>query len=291
MRCSLALPAASQANPTQHDNRRPIYAIAHRVLTPSAVRAAISHGANALEIDLTAWNFEWWADHDGKICSAGAMARELFQYIAKQRQNGENVLFVWLDIKNPDYCGRGRWCSIEGLRMMVRDILEPVNVRVLYGFFETANSRGYRVIRECLDANEAICLSGETDEVLQLYETTGESISVSQRIMDYGGVNLAEDFGNCHEEDHFTCTELRQGSQARDHGRLGKVMGWTSDDGDTQWVHKLLGEAEVDGIIYDLQRSGYKDTAETRDAYQDIAAFVDSHSDTLRMAGKNDVPW
>ncbi|KAL3480426.1 hypothetical protein BJX99DRAFT_266865, partial [Aspergillus californicus] len=276
--------------PTSYQTLRPTYAIAHRVLRPEAVTAALSHGANALEIDLTAWDTEWWADHDGTAHSAGATARTLFQTIASQRQNGQNIIFVWLDIKNPDHCkGADRGCSIEALRDLVRETLEPAGVKALYGFFQTETSDGFTVMRETLGGNEAIVLSGTAGEVVGLYDDTG--ISARQRIMDYGYSRLDQGFGNCHELSYYTCAELREGGGLREDGRLGKVMGWTSTRGDTQRVDLLLQGAEVDGVIYGFQSEDYADDAVPKAAFQDIQDFVDAHSDTRRMANVEDAPW
>ncbi|KAL2870715.1 glycerophosphodiester phosphodiesterase family protein [Aspergillus lucknowensis] len=273
--------------------QRPIYAIAHRVLRPEAVTAALSHGANAIEVDLTAQSDGWWADHDGTGDSAGTTARELFELIAHERQNGQNVIFVWLDIKNPDECGEEeRSCSIEGLRDLVREILEPAQVRALYGFFQQEDSRGLSVMRETLDSNEAIALSGPVSDVLDLY-AQGTSVHPHQRIMDYGNPQLDEGFGSCHEvdPDNFICPELRDGSTMRDWGRLGKTFGWTSTEGDSAKVFMLLRASRADGVIYGFQEDDYADDPVTRAAFQDILGFVNDHSTTHRMATIGDAPW
>ncbi|KAE8156222.1 hypothetical protein BDV40DRAFT_306295 [Aspergillus tamarii] len=264
--------------------QRPIYAIAHRVLRKEAVTAALSHGANALEVDLTAWYFDWWADHDGKLFSAGSTARELFQFIAQQRWiNNYNISFVWLDIKNPDFCRRNRRCSIEALRDLARETLEPAGIRVLYGFFQTAESRGFKVIRDSLNPNEAIVLSGETNTILHLYNSTGSGIPVQQMAMDFGdswlrkGVDLYP--------------ELRYGSWKRDQGKLGKVFSWTSAQGDTEMVRYLLREAGIDGLIYGYQTDEYNDKSGPKSALKDIVDFVETHSNTHRMATEDDAPW
>lgn len=286
----ISLVAMCSAEAAQFETKRPIYAIAHRVLKPSDVTAALSHGANALEIDLTAWDFQWWANHDGTFGSVKASAIELFEFIAQQRYSGQNIAFVWLDIKNPDSCSIFWPCSIEGLRDLVRQTLEPAGVRALYGFFESENSHGYKVIRDSLNTNEAVCLSGPVGKVLDLYNTTAKDIPARQRIMDYGDARLDKEFGNC-QGNGGTCSELRQGSEDRDRGELGKVFGWTSAEGDTELVNKLLGEAGVDGIIYGFQSTEYKDESGPRAASQDIIDFVNSHPDTHRIAGQNDAPW
>ncbi|KAA8648495.1 hypothetical protein EYZ11_002024 [Aspergillus tanneri] len=282
---SLIGSVASYIKPAQ----RPIYAIAHRVLRTEGLQAAISHGANALEVDLTAWYNGWWADHDGSIFRYGDPARKLFDEIAQQRQQGHDITFVWLDIKDPDYCRRGA-CSIEALRDLVRETLEPAGVRVLYGFFETEQSRGYKIIRDSLNSNEAIALSGRANAVLEWYENTGASIPVNQRIMDYGATQLNYDIGSCYEDRYYTCTELKQGSKARDQGKLGKVFGWTSAAGDLMLLHHLL-EVGGDGMIYGFGANEYKDDRRTKYAFQEITWIVSNHSDTLRMATANDAPW
>jgi hypothetical protein len=265
------------------DKQRSIYAIAHRVLRAEAVTAALSHGANALEIDLTAWYFGWWADHDGTLFSAGATARDIFKSIALKKRDGCDLSFVWLDIKNPDFCRTGRACSIEALRDLAREILEPAGIRVLYGFFQTAGSRGYKVITDTLNANEAVVLSGETNRVLNWYNGTSATVPVKQRVMDFGYSWLNQGFD--------LYPELRYGAWERDQGELGKVFSWTSAEGDTEIVNYLLREAAIDGFIYGYQTSEYKEEGGPKSALQDIVDFVHAHPDTHRMATSDDVPW
>ncbi|KAL9032078.1 MAG: hypothetical protein Q9214_008120, partial [Letrouitia sp. 1 TL-2023] len=144
-------------------HRRPLYVIAHKVLTENGVDVALKHGANALEMDMTAWNEGWWADHDHKPHSRHRDARDLFKHVAKRRKEGQNIQFVWLDIKNPDYCDLDdkKWvvCSIKGLRKLAREILEPAGVKVLYGFMKSGR-KAFKHVRDHLNANEAINYDG-----------------------------------------------------------------------------------------------------------------------------------
>ncbi|KAF5860132.1 hypothetical protein ETB97_001990 [Aspergillus alliaceus] len=222
----------------------------------------------------------------------GATARELFEFIAEQQKSGKQISFVWLDIKSPDKCSEGEACSIEALRDLVRETLEPVGIRVLYGFFETEDSEGYESILKTLNQNEAVCLSGFAKDIFELYDTTAQALPVSQRIMDYGHVNIRKNFGDCHERGGKTCSELRVGGRTyRENGHFGKVMAWTSTEGDAHYVQDLLLVAAVDGIIYGNRMHDYKDEARTRAALQDILDFVNANPDTHRMATADDAPW
>src|SRR4051794_13035771 len=49
---------------TQDNGPQPFYLIAHRVLTTQGIYDALSHGANAIELDVSATKQEWYADHD-----------------------------------------------------------------------------------------------------------------------------------------------------------------------------------------------------------------------------------
>lgn len=118
-------------------SQKPIYAIAHRVLTAQGVKDAFANGANAIETDMTAWRDGWYADHDGTLTSYGDKVEVLFKAIADEKRNGKPVTFVWLDLKNPDYCdpnsNKWRHCSIAALQDLARSILQPAGIRVLYG--------------------------------------------------------------------------------------------------------------------------------------------------------------
>lgn len=270
------------------EDRRPIYAIAHMVITIQGMKDAIKNGANSFEIDLTASD-KWWADHDNSGDSAGDTAENLFKAVADEREAGMDIPFVWLDIKNPDECAGGdKNCGIEKLRGMSREILEPAGVRVLYGFYRTENSHAYGVISKSLNDNEAVVLSGEADEVLEMYP--GSSVSKKQRIMDYGYTQLEVEFGNCKEDSYYTCTELRQAAGMRDQGEFGKVLSWTSTVGDSSIVADLLGKAGIDGIIYGFEVTPYYDHEDSRAAAKDITDWV-ANSDKHHMATNLDVPW
>ncbi|KMU75724.1 phospholipase D [Coccidioides immitis RMSCC 3703] len=245
--------------PRQAANQRPIYAIAHRVLTAQGI-----------------------ADS----------AVTMFETIVEEHKKGKDVTFVWLDMKNPDYCEPRLNCSIEALRNLARKTLEPEGIRVLFGFYKAEKSRALKVIREKLNPYEAVSLSGKASAVLKEYEgKVASGIPVAQRVMDYGYYNLRFEFGGCHEGGYYTCTELRQGAQLRDEGKLGKVYGWTSSSGQVDLVNQLLGTAGVDGIIYGFEMTYYYDDVLTWRAALDILTWVKEHGNTHRMATRADPPW
>ncbi|POR33147.1 Uncharacterized protein TPAR_06659 [Tolypocladium paradoxum] len=272
--------------------RRPLYVIAHRVLTIHGVKAALSQGANALEIDVTPWPSGWWADHDGSATSAGDTVEKMFQAIAEQRRAGENVIFVWLDIKSPNWCDprqpKTRHCSVIALQEQARRILEPADVRVLYGFYGGAASGvGYDFICDDLDENEAINLNGEALQLEERFESSGIS-DLKQRVMSYGDNDLSLDFGNCYEAGYYTCTELRQASRSK---MFGQVYGWTLAAGQKKYSDLLLGDAHVDGIIYGFRGTIFHDHKDTRAAFQDIKNWVDEHPKRRYLATAKDSPW
>lgn len=197
---------------------------------------------------------------------------------------------MWLDIKNPDWCNpadaKWRHCSIDGLRDLARELLEPHGVRVLYGFYD-AKGNAYKSIRNGLNGNEAIKLNGKAREVQQ-YFTSGGPAERSKRVMSYGYFNLPFQFGECKEDGFYTCTEL---CQAATSGAFGKVFGWTSAEGQGWYVDRLLNEAGIDGLIYGFKATHYHDDKGTRAAAQDILRWVDNHVDRRYRAAQHHSPW
>lgn len=268
---------------------KPFYVIAHRVLTTEGIKIALKDGANALEIDMYAWAMGWWADHDGTPLSSGDTAREMFETIAQEREAGQTVTFVWLDIKNPDWCdptnSNWRHCSIDALRDLAREILIPAGVRVLYGFDKVGNA--YKSIRDNLNDMEALNMNGAAKEVQREFTTNGPA-DKSKRVMSYGYYDLPFEFGDCKEKKYYTCTELRQAVES---DAFGKVFGWTSSNSQSWYVDKLLGEARVDGIIYGRKAKSYKEDKDAVEAAQDILRWLEHHKDRRYRAGQDDSPW
>ena len=273
---------------------RPFYMIGHRVLVKQGVYDAIKNGANAVEIDMTAdRNGGWWADHDNVPGSRGDAARTMFEAIAGARKAGKNITFVWLDLKNPDFCfpydRNLRHCSILALRDLAREILEPLDVRVLYGFDKkTMKGNAWQIIRNSMTGNEALNGNGMSADVIKAFINGATPVQLSQRIMSYGYFSLGTEFGNCEERGYNTCTELRQAVASR---QFGKVFGWTSSRGQADLVDKLLGRAGIDGLIYGKPFNMYKDDEACRAAAQDVIRWVENHPDLAYFATNSDPPW
>ncbi|KAI1910260.1 hypothetical protein LOZ12_002051 [Ophidiomyces ophidiicola] len=270
-----------QGQPTS----RALYFIAHRVLTRNGVRAALSHGANAIEVDLTAWRNGWWADHDGNIFSRADRAEAVFNEIATQRKNGAGVTFVWLDIKNPNYAETGI-SSVSYLRELARKHLEPVGVRVLFGFSKVSTGRtkkAFDIVRDGLNKNEAMCIWDQSAKTLAFYKQEAKNIPTRQKMLDNGFFHLGfrpSVFG-----------DLRKASESRDRGEVAKIFGWNISFGQRRYAERLLGESRVDGLIYGYTAWNYNNSRFTRAMIGYLTGWLKEHSKTHHLATKDEFPW
>ncbi|MBW1598401.1 phospholipase [Streptomyces sp. JJ38] len=283
--------------------QRPTWAIAHRVLTTGGVTAALAHGANALEIDATAWRDGWWADHDGTLTSYGDSMTDMFDQVTEEHGAGRHVSFVWLDIKNPDWCDSDdpewRHCSVAALRDLAREKLESAGIRVLYGFYGKEGGAGWKEALGDLNPREAVSFSGDYPEVRDGFAEHGPNVPADQRVMDSGLFAMALKFDDIREA-------LESGGRARDAGELARTVGWTVGEGDGERAAVLLdtadGKAAVDGLIYGRRLSCYPDgdsglrgcgtdDSGVRESLSYITDFVDAHPDTRRMATPQDIPF
>ncbi|HEY5804021.1 MAG TPA: hypothetical protein VIT90_10055 [Lysobacter sp.] len=273
--------------------QRPVWAIAHRVLTTGGVSDAIRHGSNAIEIDLTAWKDGWWADHDGIPTSKGDTAAAMFEQIARERRAGKTISFVWLDIKNPDYCrsSRAKWrhCSVAALRDLARRTLQPVGVKVLYGFYgrKVVGGTGWNDVVPHFIDGEAVALNGEYRQVREQFDR--HYVPSNRRVMDYGYFNIPFQFGNCREPGYFTCTEIRQGAEATRAGEFARTFSWTTTARSTGQAQLLLDNG-ADGLIHGFKATYYYDHEDTRKAARDILDHVRA-TPHLRMATMDDRPF
>jgi sphingomyelin phosphodiesterase D len=270
--------APTQVPATMDSARRPFFAIAHRVLKDYGIRSALSHGANAIEIDMTAFSSGWWAKHDF-FSKAGDSAEKMFQTVAEERQAGKNIIFVWLDLKNPDYePDASKRASVEGLRRLAREILQPVGVKVLYGFYKsTTGKRAYDSIRGGLNANEALNVDGG----VAMVEKELQSLPRGQRVYSNGFFDLATMFEG----------PLANLTAASKSGSFGKVFGWTlANHNDKTKVARLVNDAHVDGLIYGFKHTHYYDDKDTKAAFDDIIRTLQA-GDRYRLANINDDPW
>ncbi|MFJ9175342.1 phospholipase [Streptomyces sp. NPDC102360] len=297
--------AASRGGaPAEESGRqRPTWAIAHRVLTTQGVTAALRDGANALEVDATAWKEGWRADHDGTLTSYGDTMAAMFDQVAKEHRAGRQVSFVWLDMKNPDWCESSdpdrKQCSAAALRDLARAKLESQGIRVLYGFYGTEGGSGWKDVTGSLTSKEGVAYSGTYADVRGGYAEHGAAIARNQRVMDDGLFSMALKFGGIREE-------LEAGGRARDRGELARTVGWTVGTGDRERTETLLadsaGGAAVDALIYGNRMSCYPDGVSgpkgcgtndsgVREPLSYIQDYVEAHPNTRRMATSRDVPF
>ncbi|WP_405443882.1 phospholipase [Streptomyces avidinii] len=287
------------------DQRRPIYAVAHRVNTLDGVDAALRHGANSIEIDVCAWwnPNEWRAYHD---CSSAGDNRlgpgfdSMIDRILSHAGSGRRPALVWLDIKDPNYCGEreNRGCSVAGLRDKAQR-LTAAGIPVLYGFYEyhggstpDVGGRGWKSLEGRLGALEGITTTGTRDRVRDAFDRSGSGFPAGRRVMDYGDSDITKGFGNCTEPTYYTCAELKKGAGDRDAGQLAATLSWTTTYNDPWYVDKLLGEGRVDGIIAGYGAftgvREYDDSWQCANAVGLVRDWVNRHSGTHRMAGPGD---
>ncbi|WP_331738158.1 glycerophosphodiester phosphodiesterase family protein [Streptomyces sp. NBC_01276] len=287
------------------DQRHPVYAIAHRVDTLAGVDAALKHGANGIEMDVCAWwnPNEWRAYHD---CSSAGDNRlgpsfdSMVDRIVSNANAGRRLSLVWLDIKDPNYCGEqeNRGCSVAGLRDKAQR-LTAAGIQVLYGFYEyhgggtpDVGGRGWKSLEGRLGSLEGITSTGTRDQVQGAFNRSGSGFPAGHRVMDYGDSDITKGFGNCTEASYNTCAELKKGAGDRDAGRLAATLSWTTTYNDPWYVDKLLGDGRVDGIIAGYGAftgvREYDDSWQCANAVNLVRDWVNRHGGTHRMATAGD---
>jgi sphingomyelin phosphodiesterase D len=271
---------------------RPVYAIAHRVLMTTGVWDALNDGANALEIDMTPSEEGWYAQHDFGWWSRGDTAETMFQTIAEAATQGRDVTFVWLDLKGaddylPEHGPDSKKGTIQALRELAAKYLEPVGVKVLYGF-RTGDEKALTTIASSIKGFEAVNMNGVAQKCLKVFSNKAASVDNAKLVMSYGYAFLSRQFGNCHEDGFNTCTELRK---AHEMNKFGKVFGWTSLQGQAEYVHKLFEEAGVDGMIYGRRANHYVSSDDTKEAAADILNWMRGHAETHHIATMADTLW
>ncbi|KAF2493581.1 hypothetical protein BU16DRAFT_551386 [Lophium mytilinum] len=242
---------------------------------------ALNNGANALEIDMMPNKHGWNAQHDEDAAARGDTAELMFKTIAEARSQGRTVTFVWLDLKSPD------WLHCQALRDLAAKHLEPVGVKVLYGFYN-GKEKALASTAPTLKSFEAINMNGEAQECLDAFNKVASNVDRPKLIMSYGYYALSAGFGNCHEKGYKTCTELRKGHETNEFGR---VFGWTSLQGHAWYVDKLFAEAGVDGMIYGRKHNHYVSGDATKEAAADILNWAKHNPQTHHIATLADAPW
>ena len=274
---------------------RPFYAIAHRVLNIEGVDAAIRDGANALEIDFTAWRKgsgapNWWADHDGTPTSWEAKAEDILAHIAKRHGEGRNILWVWFDIKNPNKCDardpKEYRCSIQYLQDLARQYLRPRGIRVLYGLATDSDVKkgAYAsLIERGLDPVEAMGIEGDYEEVDRLFNRYGSTTPIRQRVMTRGLFNW----------DLTISKILRQVKLASQSGKFGRSIAWTmvNMDSNRDNIRKLITDSKGDGLIYGGILS-YQDGPLSKAPLAHIKKVVEELPEVhMAQVSNGDWPW
>lgn len=137
-------------------------------------------------------------------------------------------------------------------------------------------------MKKSLNENEALNINGKADDFQAAFAQDKDLVPKQKQIMSYGYFNLGFQFDT-------TRNELKKAAESH---TFGKVFGWTLANHDSKtYVDQLMGDADVDGLIYGFKATHYYDHVDTRGAFNDIKNWVEKHSDTHRLAAKDDLLW
>lgn len=294
--------APTDSVPVEKRDTRYIYAIAHKILSRKALKAALDDGSNALEFDLTAWKngdktgngakvSQWWLDHNGDGKTYGEPAEQVFAEVARMRGQGKTISFIIHDIKHVSdgYCAIDSDCGIQKLMSLSREYFQPHSIRTIYGFTtKDVDTEIFEYVSKNLNEYEAVRITGKTNDVLDGFARI--SIPEEKKIIDNGRTKMSEKFGDCDsKKSKDTCPQLVQAVKAKDEGKFGKVWAWTAGSADSKYVRTLLDRG-VDGIVYGYAMAEYDDAKALEKIPRSIKDWVESHSG-VRMAGQLDPPW
>ncbi|PHH81793.1 hypothetical protein CDD82_7835 [Ophiocordyceps australis] len=264
--------------------QRPIYIIANSVLESQNIAVALDHGANAIEIDVTAWGTTWWADRSGNSFSWGDSVEEMFKTIAQLVKAGRYIGFVWLQIQNPNYCkaSEQRSCSVGGLRDLVHRHLWRIPVPVLYAFprnFYSSEDSGALEVTENLLPYEAVAFDGHSQPVQLTFGQLGPG-DERKRVMTDGYFDWATGFWPWRDE----ISDFVKGQAFQ------RVFGWTYAGGRPHLLDAMM-DTGIDGIVYGFKHTAYYEHEWVRRAAQEVREWIYRHPYRARVATKGDVPW
>ena len=265
--------------------------IAHKRLTTQGVDDAILNGANAVEMDLTAYQEGWWAQHTGETWHDPLGT--LFDHIASKKDEGANIQWVWLDIKTPDAFGViDGFGFIQGLQKLVRDKVLPHGVTALYGF-AVGSSPASTFVKQSLTSPEAINYDGSNDDRSQNVTPKQsikslQDVAITRRVSLYGWDYLKNSFGDCFESDFYTCTKLRQTKTSKNWATvLGQIA--ITETSDTNFVNNLFNNAKVDGKINGYSRDMYHNSTDSIAAAKEIQDWIQAHNTDVKLT--DPMPW
>lgn len=172
-------------------------------------------------------------------------------------------------------------CSVTALRDLAREILQPVGVRALYGFYSTNyNYNTYGRIANNLNSNEAVNLDGKLSWAQQGFDSAGPG-DRSRRVYSSGDLIIRNGFAE----------RVADLTEAASSGKFAKVFSWTAASGDSAYVKQLVDQIKVDGIIYGYSGANYDNSASVQTAFNDVTSAVKAASGQYHLATTKDNPW
>ncbi|MBW3085440.1 Phospholipase D [Austwickia sp. TVS 96-490-7B] len=280
-------PAPPADKPTTPSGPKPIFAVEQRARYPKDIDEAIKNGANAIQIQVDAHRKHgWYATTARRGGRRGESVEGMLKHVAKLRQEGKTINFVWLDLRRAVPC-KTDVCKASILRDLARTHVQKHGVRVIYGFNDGYGQRSWHALTQGLNDKEAISVHHYTSDALGIYAKHGKHIKPQQRIIDYG----VEEIGNCTTPNKTICYQLKQADAARKRGELGQMIGWTTPFNPMQSVDIEVTKANVNILLAALPLTLSSNRKAHADPMRDINNWVKANPKEARMATQDDKPW
>mmetsp|Transcript_77207 Transcript_77207/g.69140 ORF Transcript_77207/g.69140 Transcript_77207/m.69140 type:complete len:322 (+) Transcript_77207:137-1102(+) len=271
----------------------PQYGFAHRVNTPSNIKAVLDAGANGIEIDVcfASDSKDWYVSHndlawlswlDSCACpdcdKLSVWLDTLKHYLNDNPSRSTQLAMLWIDIKTP---GDDNMINLPNI---VHSAELPIGIKILYGLttLNDYSKKGFGKIQDALYNNEGVSFFGNNDAEIEAIYRLYQDKKFRRGIFDHGdsiGTNeklLAYARG---------CQFMK--SAANPYG-FALILTWTNKLKSSIKDHTNPSDQYyTDGQIYGNALGEWSNDAE----YIYLFNTIISNQDNTRLATTNDDPF